>query len=165
MTRWLRRLFPLNRPSWLSRLERYDPKSKGVGDPIVGKGDCLSPWISDGDCMWIDATLVPRDGDLVAATMKVRITEPAKSDTAMVLGQGGRFETRPVVKLYRETPAGAYLVCNDGWYRIGQHRVDGVVVAVWQRLRGSWLKPPPRIRLQDRLRMYETPAHAQGCSS
>lgn len=42
---------------------------------LLVRGECLRPWLLEGDVVWFDATLEPRIGDLVACRLKYRCKE------------------------------------------------------------------------------------------
>lgn len=128
---WLTRHW-LSRPPIGVRLARYDKRSASIAGPFIARGSCLEPWIHDGDVLWVDTSLAPNDRDLVGAEMwclldhsRVRRFPDEPKPAA---------EHRPVIKQYRRTPAGEFLVCHDGWFRLcGEHRLSGVVVGLARR--------------------------------
>lgn len=119
------------RPLIGTRLPRYDQRSTTIAGPFEARGDCFGPWLQAGDMFWSDRSLAPHDGDLVEARMWCAVSRPG-------LISPGRpkptAEHRGVIKQYRRTEAGEFLVCNDGWYRLtGEHHVLGTIVGCARR--------------------------------
>jgi hypothetical protein len=119
-------------PRWLwlrPDLRRFDYES---AEALILAGDCLAPWLEAGDVVWFDPTQTARDRDLVAADFQYR----CRVD--------GRWKVlrRKAVKQLRVLEDGSrYLVCNQGFMRVG--RVELAPVTAWARRRW-WARPAVR---------------------
>jgi hypothetical protein len=103
--------------------------------PLLGSGDCLAPWFTDGDWTWYTPNLEPQHGDLVAVDIEFRrLSEDTGERTWLTCVK--RYE-----RLHGWMPQ---LVCNQGAVALSgkTHRILGVITA-WRR-RHWWKRPAVR---------------------
>ncbi|MGQ0429645.1 MAG: hypothetical protein ACT4UQ_06920 [Gammaproteobacteria bacterium] len=95
-------------------------------------GDCLSPYLNDGDVVWFDRTLKPQDGDLVLARIWYECETTGLPS----------WQERDAIKVFRVLAGRPFLVCNEGRLPADEIEVLGPVTA-WYRP-GRWRRPSPR---------------------
>jgi len=106
--------------------------------PSQISGNCLAPYFSDGDIVWHDDRLSPRDGDVVIANM-VYLT-PAK-----MLGLPPSRMRRAAIKQYRVVDGDGWLCAAEGGVPASLHEIVGVVVC-WQRTSQGFWKRRAQVR-------------------
>ncbi|MGQ0430118.1 MAG: S24 family peptidase [Gammaproteobacteria bacterium] len=106
---------------------RFTPTAEARG--VLG--DCLSPYLNDGDVVWFDRTLEPRDGDLVLARIWYARETTVQS-----------WQEREAVKQLRFVDGRPFLVCNEGRLPADEIEILGPVTA-WYRP-GWWKRPSVR---------------------
>jgi hypothetical protein len=104
-----------------------------VNDGRVIAGDCLRPWIVDGDLVWFDRTVDPQDGDVVVASMLYR------RFGCNLLGALQEIQRRDAVKQLRIVAGEKFLCAVDGAVNADAHEILGPVIA-WHRP-GWWRRP------------------------
>jgi len=92
--------------------------------PFMLCGDCLAPWLRDGDVLCVTTEIEPQPGDLVLTTMAYRRPH--------MIGEGSiRYER--AVKQLAERDGALWLACADGAVPAEGHEIEGTVVCAWTR--------------------------------
>jgi len=92
--------------------------------PFMLCGDCLAPWLRDGDALCVTTEIEPQPGDLVLTTMAYRRPN--------MIGEGSiRYER--AVKQLAERDGALWLACADGAVPAEGHEIEGTVVCAWTR--------------------------------
>jgi hypothetical protein len=105
--------------------------NRATAIPLLGQGDCLAPWLVEGDVAWYDPTIEPLNGDLVAVMMEYRR-----------LSGGGDRVRLIAVKQLQISGSRRFLVCNQGCVMTDNVEMLGTVTA-WRRP-GWWRRPSVR---------------------
>lgn len=120
------RVFPLQ----VRKTKRFN---RTTAEPTLLEGNCLTPFLIDGDVVLFDRTLRPADGDVVVAKLWYEFREdPARPRYALHLS----------VKQLRAVAGRLYLVCGDGYLAADEVEILGPVVG-WHRP-GWWRRPSMR---------------------
>jgi hypothetical protein len=105
--------------------------------PLLLRGPCLKPWFTEGDVVWFDPTLDPRDCDIVAFEIYYECTIDGerrcvqqKSVKQFRILDGAPFTSR------------RFLVCDEGYLDATDIKLLGPVTA-WHRPKW-WRRPAVR---------------------
>lgn len=111
------------------RVEQLDRYMSSVTTEIWGiSGNCLNPWLCEGDAIWIDRTIAePVDGDLVVVSLRYR-------KSLGFIGMAAPSVRRDSMKQLRIIDGQYWLASADGWIEWPTDaKLVGVVIA-WHRV-------------------------------